>query len=605
MAEFVQKKIEDMRPVLEKMKILKMLSDGEIRKLTKKWKEHEYKLQRHKKCKEDYLRYIQYQMDLLKLIKLRRKKFGITKNKSDLDFTIANKINHLYKEAIYRFQDDLRFWIAYITFCKHFKFNSCASRMISRMLLVHSDKPKCWHIAARWELEENKNFENARDFLLKGLHVHNNSQLLYTTIFKLELDYVQSKTKNAESKTENTNAESNNDLDMQSILRKAYLIYEQAFQKVKDVKFIVELLNILQEYKNTEKLQHKIVNDIIVEYPHEPLMWDTMAQRELKGLIQPTCNNENSMVVDGSEPVSVRDKISNCYEVYQIAVKKIKTEEMWSLFIDCMLEINQDVDTLPNFKRKLLRNALLQAHQAKKLKEKYYLAWIDMLNVNEINQDTKKNNKLCEVLCWANEAFPESESLWQAKLQYLLHSDQEELGEETFKKAIEILGENSISLWKLKLLHIQTKNPKLLEKFYQEALDNKSAISNYFKPLYIEWIALTKDIEVARKVYDKLCLTPPLCLELHRKMAVLEILQPEITLYNARKPHEMATSLFGRDNTDVWIKYIIFEMKHGEATKVSNIYDRAKKMLKPKLTDDFINEYSMIKAHPKLVERPL
>lgn len=118
---------------------------------------------------------------------------------------------------------------------------------------------------------------------------------------------------------------------------------------------------------------------MIKEYPHEPLMWDTMAQRELKGLVQPTSSTENSMEVDNSEPTSVRDRISNCYEVYQTAVKKIKTEEMWSLFIDCMLEINQDVDTLPNFKRKLLKNALLQAHQARKLKEKYYLNWVIMM----------------------------------------------------------------------------------------------------------------------------------------------------------------------------------------------------------------------------------
>lgn len=40
--------------------------------ITKKLKEHEYKLQRHTKSKEDYLRYIQYQMDLMKLVKQRR-----------------------------------------------------------------------------------------------------------------------------------------------------------------------------------------------------------------------------------------------------------------------------------------------------------------------------------------------------------------------------------------------------------------------------------------------------------------------------------------------------------------------------------------------------
>ena len=56
--------------------------------------------------------------------------------------------------------------------------------MISRMLQIHQDKPKCWHIAARWEIEENKNIETARQLLLRGLHFHTDSQLLFTDIFK-------------------------------------------------------------------------------------------------------------------------------------------------------------------------------------------------------------------------------------------------------------------------------------------------------------------------------------------------------------------------------------------------------------------------------------
>lgn len=56
--------------------------------------------------------------------------------------------------------------------------------MLSRMLQVHRDKPKCWHIAARWELEENKNKESAQQLLLRGLQIHPDSQLLYMDAFK-------------------------------------------------------------------------------------------------------------------------------------------------------------------------------------------------------------------------------------------------------------------------------------------------------------------------------------------------------------------------------------------------------------------------------------
>lgn len=56
--------------------------------------------------------------------------------------------------------------------------------MFSRMLQVHRDKPKCWHIAAYWELEENKNKQSARQYLLRGLQIHPDSQLLYVDAFK-------------------------------------------------------------------------------------------------------------------------------------------------------------------------------------------------------------------------------------------------------------------------------------------------------------------------------------------------------------------------------------------------------------------------------------
>lgn len=48
-----------------------------------------------------------------------QQKFGIIQKTSDIDHAVTNKINHLYKEAIFKFQDDIRFWIAYIKFCKH------------------------------------------------------------------------------------------------------------------------------------------------------------------------------------------------------------------------------------------------------------------------------------------------------------------------------------------------------------------------------------------------------------------------------------------------------------------------------------------------------
>lgn len=80
---------------------------------------------------------------------------------------------------------------------------------------------------------------------------------------------------------------------------------------------------------------------MVKEYSHEPDMWDTMARRELKGLVQPKFG-EQKMEIEEQEIGSLTDRINNYYEVYQTAVKKVRNEKMWSLFINCMLEINQE-----------------------------------------------------------------------------------------------------------------------------------------------------------------------------------------------------------------------------------------------------------------------
>ncbi|XP_033333079.2 U3 small nucleolar RNA-associated protein 6 homolog isoform X1 [Megalopta genalis] len=594
MAEFAEKRCEDIIPELEQMEKIKLFDKSEIRGIAKKFKENEYKIQRHSKCKEDYLRYIQYLMDLLKLIKQRREKFGIQQMKSEIDHIVMNKMNHLYKEAIFKFQDDIRFWIAYIKFCKHVHFQNSVSHILGRMLQVHQDKPKCWHIAALWELEENKNKQTARQFLLRGLHIHPTSQLLYTDVFRLELDEALSD----DQKNETVNDPAANTVtqdDMSTGLKRANIVYQQASKCIKDIKFIVELLNIAKERSNTEKLQNKIISNMIQEYAHEPLMWDTMARRELEGLVQPSLD-DTVMEIDSSEQISLRDRITSCNKVYQTALKRIKTDEMWTLYIECLLEINQKDRSLPNFKKKLLKIAFTQAHQAKKLKEKYYLHWVNMLNAEQKDGTTEK--KVKEILCMATEAIPNSVSLWHARLRYLLASELEEEAETIFPKAIKTLGDKSLPLWKMKILHMQAKSPERTEEVFQAALRGHPSVAQEIKPTYLEWLVLTKSIQAARKVYDELCLQPPFSIEMHKKMAELELMQPEMSLKCFRKCHDMTTLQFGKNNTNVWIDYIKFEMKYGDPAKVGDLHRRAVKTLEPGLTDSFISEYSLMKADP-------
>ena len=62
--------------------------------------------------------------------------------------------------------------------------------------------------------------------------------------------------------------------------------------------------------------------------------------------------------------------------MYENAVKNLNTERMWTLYLDRMLELNEDTKCLPNLKRNSLTKAFLGAHNQSMMTEKYYLIWV-------------------------------------------------------------------------------------------------------------------------------------------------------------------------------------------------------------------------------------
>lgn len=81
--------------------------------------------------------------------------------------------------------------------------------------------------------------------------------------FRLELEnrvaLAPNNSENTENQEDNVALTMVNDNEIPISLKTAYFIYQQAFERIKDIKFIVELLNIAKKYNDTEKLQKKII----------------------------------------------------------------------------------------------------------------------------------------------------------------------------------------------------------------------------------------------------------------------------------------------------------------------------------------------------------
>ena len=64
--------MEEMLGEVEQLERVELLTHQEVKELLKKRKSFEYKIQKRTKRKEDFLSYIQYETNLLTLIRIRR-----------------------------------------------------------------------------------------------------------------------------------------------------------------------------------------------------------------------------------------------------------------------------------------------------------------------------------------------------------------------------------------------------------------------------------------------------------------------------------------------------------------------------------------------------
>ena len=75
---------------------------------------------------------------------------------------------------------------------------------------------------------------------------------------RLELESAYLKHKSDEKKPESANLPNKGDKVLMKFKR-VEAIYEQASKRVKNIKFIFELLDVLKNYENTEALENRII----------------------------------------------------------------------------------------------------------------------------------------------------------------------------------------------------------------------------------------------------------------------------------------------------------------------------------------------------------
>ncbi|OXB77037.1 UNVERIFIED_CONTAM: hypothetical protein H355_014859 [Colinus virginianus] len=141
MAERVEQRLEDRVPELEQLERVGLFTHEEIRAVLKKATALEYKIQRRALRKEDFISYIQYEINLLELIKKRRARTGYSFKKEEIESSIMHRVHSLFKRATGKWKDDVQLWLSHVAFCKQWNAKHQLSKVFSTMLAIHPNKP--------------------------------------------------------------------------------------------------------------------------------------------------------------------------------------------------------------------------------------------------------------------------------------------------------------------------------------------------------------------------------------------------------------------------------------------------------------------------------
>ncbi|KAL5019269.1 hypothetical protein ScPMuIL_004991 [Solemya velum] len=588
MAEFVQQSIEEMLPELEQMERVGLFTDQEIRQILKKRKSYEYKLRRKTKCKEDFLQYIQYEINLLALVKKRRKRTGYTFKRVEIDIAIVQRIHMLFRLASTRFQEDVKLWMSHIEFCKKRNEKVTISRLFNKMLQVHTRKAEFWILAAKWEFEDNSNPDNARGLLQRGLRFNEGSEKLWTEYYRMELlltDKMRKRRKVLGANLPEADEDASDAVIKGEI---AAVVYKMAVEALPGrVEIILSLLDVCRLFNFTSDQEHRMLKDLEEMFPNSPKTWEALAKTHL--VIRDT---EEQSAID----VLQLDSEEKFHMVFEEAVEKIPTSEMWATYLQASLELAQTEAPRP-LKEKRLQRTISVFEEARKknhLTPDLFLKWLQLVGYGGFGDE------MLQLARDATARFPSSVMLWHKHIQLLINNDcSEEEIKQVFATARKSVKEKeSWPLWEL-ILECNVRNSTGdTIKFFETGLSCCREVSVSVKEMYLQWTYLTAGISKARNLYKRLCQLKPLSLLFYKNYIDMEKSQDKPKIKVLRRAYEEALRDFGTEDADIWIEYIKMETSHpdGSLGNAGKIHFQALKFLEGQLNQDFITRYTLLQT---------
>ncbi|XP_020502075.1 U3 small nucleolar RNA-associated protein 6 homolog [Labrus bergylta] len=592
MAEIVQQRIEERIPELEQLERVGLFTKKEVKSIIKRATALEYKLHRLIINKEDFIAYIQYEINILELIKKRRAHIHYQFKREEIEYPIIHRINSVFSRATKKWKDDVQLWLSHVAFCKKWATKAQISKVFSTMLAIHPDKPVMWIMAAKSELEDRNSSESARHLFLRALRFHPNNKKVYQEYFRMELLHCEKLRKQKEELELAQMDLGEYEFSPEILSAKlAEIVYRESTGKIKEAEFVISLLDIAAIFKFTKELQDFILQDLQANYTEDSLTWDFMARRELEA---PGAGEELQTAKGRASDTNRREE--RCCQVYEEGVKSLNTEPMWTCYAAFCLERlkrKTNVQELKEKRQERLLGVLQRAHNSSLLKEEYYKNWLQVLLSSEDAEGA------AGVAMAATQRYSQSVSVWSLSLQTLIHLESGAVGK-LFQDALtHVNPKESLPLWQLQVQwSVANQSPEETEAVFKRGLLSAvAAVAMEMKESYLDWSFSTGGYKKARKTFTSLNENRPLSKAFFTKMIQIEKEQETPKMSCLRDYYERALQEFGTSDDDLWLKYIQEELgPQGQPENCGKIHWRAMKFLEGESVERFTSKYTLLQT---------
>ncbi|KAB8071907.1 U3 small nucleolar RNA-associated protein 6-domain-containing protein [Aspergillus leporis] len=178
--------LEKSVPELKEFERKKIFSKDEISAIIKKRSDFEHKLNARGSQPSDYVRYVEYEINLDSLRRKRVKRLGIR----GAGYSGQRRIFFILDRATRKFHGDVGLWIQYIEYARAQKAFKKLSTIFEDALRLHPTNADMWIYAAQYALDDHADMTQSRSHMQRGLRFCKSSRKLWLHYAKLELIYI-------------------------------------------------------------------------------------------------------------------------------------------------------------------------------------------------------------------------------------------------------------------------------------------------------------------------------------------------------------------------------------------------------------------------------